>query len=142
MIRIICMDIINGIVLTMRKLIKDEVEFKLEVLPEETEVRGNYICSGDDEQDKLDEDEIIERLNNNDVTAWCLLKVTATWNDIEAFDYMGGCSFSTGLMGSEIEKEAESMAEDHGMYDSALDNLNAEISSRVGKVKSIIEQLT
>ena len=77
-----------------RKLDADEVEFSIECLEEDQQVRGNAQASGDDEQDKYAEDMIIEQLENGNRWAWCTVKVTARFEDLEGHDYLGCCSYS------------------------------------------------
>jgi hypothetical protein len=72
----------------------EEVDFTLEAEYEEISVRGNAMASGDDEQDKMYEDEIIRRLDNGDVWAWASVKVTAQWRGIEGVDYLGCCCYA------------------------------------------------
>lgn len=76
-----------------KKFNLDDVVYTLDVKQDELEVRGNALVSGDDAMDKECEDEIIERLNNGDVWAWAIIKVTASWNGIEGVDYLGGCCY-------------------------------------------------
>lgn len=71
----------------------EQVNFSMEVEPDEIPVRGNAIVSGDDNYDKEVEDELIERLNAGDVWAWALVTVTAEWNGVEGYDTLGGCSY-------------------------------------------------
>ena len=72
-------------------------EVTVECLPEDVSVRGNAVCSGDEEYDKAVEDKIIADLEFNP-WAWCVVKVTATAEDLPGFegcDYLGGCSYSS-----------------------------------------------
>lgn len=69
----------------------------LEAEQEHIPVRGNAMASGDDEQDRAVEDEIIERLNNGDVWAWASVRVAVSHDDIpsiEGDDYLGGCCYA------------------------------------------------
>jgi len=75
---------------------KDKINITLEITEEEFPVRGNVIASGDDAYDKQVEDEILERLSDGDVWAWCVVTVKATVDGLEGFegiDCLGGCSF-------------------------------------------------
>lgn len=74
------------------------VEFKIECLPEDTEIRGNALASGDDAIDKAHEDMLIEQYNSGNEWAWCCVKVTATipgLEEIEGTDYLGCCSYKS-----------------------------------------------
>lgn len=126
----------------MRNLTKDEVEFTVSLEYEDLQVRGNCMCSNDLDYNKQCEDELIDRLNNGDIQAWCCLTVKAEWEDFKESVYLGGCSFESGLMGSELQKAIEEMAEEHGMYDDALNDLNAEIRLAIERSKSIEARLT
>lgn len=70
-----------------------EVNFKVEALEEDIQVRVNTIASGDEEEDKKVEDRIIRRLNNGNQWAWCTAKVTATYKGKEGTAYLGCCSY-------------------------------------------------
>jgi hypothetical protein len=80
----------------LRKLTKADVKFTLEIEQEDDSVRGN-VCES--EQDRKDEDSILERLEGGDLWAWCIVKVTATWEDgnlapMSASAYLGHCSYA------------------------------------------------
>lgn len=98
-----------------------EPEFKLECLPEDIYVRGNF-ASGDDAADKALEDEILERLKNGDDWAWCMVKVTCVIAlNGERFEgepvYLGGCCYrdekdfvENSMYYDDMKKEAEENA--------------------------------
>lgn len=118
----------------MRKLTAAEVTFEVTIEAEDMPVRGNF-ASGDDELDKADEDAIIERLDRGDIEAWCCIVVTATWeapdgNEYTGRDTLGGCSLDDTYT-------AEVAAEEHGMREQALDDLNQVIACKVGKAKRL-----
>jgi hypothetical protein len=62
--------------------------------PEDMEVRGNVLCSGDDAQDKAEEDAILHRLDAGEVWAWAYVEVRATYGEYEGRDGLGGCSYA------------------------------------------------
>lgn len=135
----------------MRDLRVDEVEFTLEIEPEDLDLRGNVLACGDDAEDKKAEDEIRDRLNRGDDTAWCCLVVKATWiyelngeeHTVKGFDSLGGCTIGEKMMsGTEVEKEAWELANAHAMKDSALDDLNRRLRAIVKDAKTIETQLT
>lgn len=76
----------------MRKLNEADIEYTLELLPEDMPVRGNALASGDESEDKRAEDAILKELEWNP-WAWCCIKVTASWHGIKGVDYLGGCSY-------------------------------------------------
>lgn len=102
---------------------EDEVTYTLDVQPEDIPVRGNALASGDDEEDRRAEDEIIERLEAGDVWAWASVVVRAEWNGFVGRDYLGGCSYA-----NEDDFKAPG-----GYYDDmkqqALDDLHREVRS-------------
>ena len=83
-----------GITINEDKLRKDVI-YKMEVMPEEMSPVGNIMCSGDDAFDKKIEDEVIDRINQDDIWAWCTVKVIACveGTSIAGVDYLGGCSY-------------------------------------------------
>jgi hypothetical protein len=101
-----------------RPLTEAEVTFTFEQESEDIPVRGNAICSDDEEFDKKAEDEIIERLDRN---AWFCAKVTAEWKGWKESAYLGGCSY-----GPSDNPEAELLADLKG---EALSNLNGTLES-------------
>ena len=70
-----------------------EVEFIVEMLPEEASIRGNAVVIGDEDRDRLAEGEIISALADGNDWAWCRVKVTARVDGIEGTDYLGCCSY-------------------------------------------------
>jgi hypothetical protein len=75
----------------------NEITYKLYAEQDDMQVRGNALASGDDEEDRRCEDEILERLDSGDVWAWASVKVEAEIDiDGETFtgeDYLGACSY-------------------------------------------------
>ena len=104
----------------IRKLTAAEVTFSIECEEEHIPVRGNALASGDDEEDRACENEIIARLDRGDLWAWCTVKVTARWGDYEASEYLGCCSY-------ENEKDFKAGGYYEQMRDEALTRLQAEI---------------
>lgn len=124
----------------LRKLTAAEVTFTVELEPEDLEVRGNLICSDDPEYDRAAEDEIIARLNQDDMSAWCCVMVTAEWEGFKGHVSLGGCSFSEGD-GYSIKRQSDETVEAHGMKDEALDALNEKIQRHVDKAQALAERL-
>lgn len=72
----------------------EDCDITVEALPEDIPVRGNALASGDDEIDKREEDRIIEDLEWNE-WAWCTAKVTVKYEEFEAYEYLGCCSYES-----------------------------------------------
>jgi hypothetical protein len=77
-----------------RKLNRDEIQIRITVLPEEIPVKGNAICSGDEDFDQQVEAEILERLAQDDLWAWATVSVTAEWEGMEEANYLGCCCYA------------------------------------------------
>jgi hypothetical protein len=74
------------------------VSYDLEVQYEDTPIRGNVMCSGDDDYDRECEDKVIADLIDGNVWAWCCVKCTARYDGIDSVtgvDYLGGCSYAS-----------------------------------------------
>ena len=72
------------------------VAYTIDLLPEETAVKGNAMASGDDAVDRRAEQWIYRQLAKGNAWAWCTVKVTASQGESEGVDYLGCCSY-TGL---------------------------------------------
>jgi len=81
------------------------VTFRIEAEQDSEQVRGNALASGDKDEDRACEDEIIERLDNGDVWAWASVAVRASLDitdpedegaviEFEGTDYLGACSYA------------------------------------------------
>ncbi len=77
----------------LRELTEADVTFTLECEEEDIPVRGNALASGDEQADRDCENEIIARLDEGDLWAWCCVKVTARWRGHEGVSYLCGCSY-------------------------------------------------
>jgi hypothetical protein len=106
----------------IRELTASEEEFQCTSEPEFEfiGVRGNYMRTEDPEADRKAENEIIDRLERGDDSAWCRLTVTATWNGFTGFAGLGPCSF-------EDPDDPAIEAEYEDLRAAALDDLNANI---------------
>jgi hypothetical protein len=65
----------------------------IDIFPEDVDVRGNALASGDDEEDRREEDRIIAELDRGNLWAWCLVKVTVRYGGIVESDTLGCCSY-------------------------------------------------
>jgi hypothetical protein len=119
----------------LKQLTLKDVEISLEILDEDIPVRGSFESGDPDyaEADKQLENEIIERLNQGDLWAWCCVRVTATWGEFEGNDYLGGCSYR-----DEKEFRAEGgYFED--MCREALADLNAKIERTAKRIAPLCD---
>jgi len=73
------------------------IQYDLEVKMDHIEVRGNAICSGNDDLDNYVEDNIIKRLEGGDVWAWAAVTVTCRIPGYCAVgrDHLGACSYAS-----------------------------------------------
>ncbi len=111
-----------GRLIDMKKtLTKEDVEITIECLPEHVPVHGNVMASGDNIQDKETEDHIVQQLETGNEWAWCIIKVTAKWHNLESTTHLGGCSY----------KSEEDFTQEEGYYDDmvqeVIDNLNQQV---------------
>jgi len=113
----------------IRKLIESDVDFELECLPEDMEVRGNAVASGDDAYDKKIEDKILSDLEQNK-WVWCMVKVTAKWKGFEGTDHLGGCQYDD-------EADFEQGRDFQIMKEHALDDLNIVLATTDQKLSSL-----
>lgn len=79
----------------LRAYLSEHAEFTLECHPEDMSVRGNALASGDPDEDKRCEDEIIERLDRGDDWAWCIVEVRAVFRGVVGRATLGGCSYAS-----------------------------------------------
>lgn len=79
---------------TIRALLAD-AEIEIEVRQDDTDLRGNVLASGDDEEDRKAEQEVARRLDAGDVWAWALVRVVAKFDGFEGDDYLGGCNYAS-----------------------------------------------
>lgn len=95
------------------------IEYKIDFEPENIPVLGNVFHTDDSEFDRKQEEEIIARLDNGDISAWCCIKVTASIAGFSHTEYLGGCSFTEG----DTEAQINSTVEEYVMKDEARRNL-------------------
>ena len=103
------------------------VTFTLAIEPEHVPVRGNYLTSGDDEQDRADEDALIARLEAGDDRAWCCLIVTCEDEDGNtATDSLGCVNIGEDAgWGARLEAHVKETFPD--LWSESLDRLNADL---------------
>lgn len=88
---------------------------------EQEQVKGNAVASGDDAFDKKVEDEILRRLRDGDVWAWCCVTVRAEWHGFMGYDVLGCVS----------EKSEESFKKGSGYYAGMVANAKADLKQKV-----------
>ena len=69
----------------------DDPEYDYEILPEDSGPEGHF-CSGNDEYDRLDVENIRAEMDWNEF-AWCVVKVTCKWKGFEGVVYLGGVCY-------------------------------------------------
>ena len=130
----------------MRKLTESEVTFDLELEPEDIPLRGNAIASGDPDYDREYEAELQERLERGDESAWCCMVVTATWTSADGDEYVGrdhlGGVTLEGGSGRAVNRQAWELADWYGMKQEALDDLNAQLETRVKRCAALQAELS
>src|SRR5690606_453924 len=99
-----------------------EITYEIEVIPEDTSVRGNYMCTEDAAQDKADEDAVLARLDAGEVEAWCTVKVTASVGEFSHSEYLGCCTLNDTYT-------KEVCVEEHGMKEEAKASLLAKVNN-------------
>jgi hypothetical protein len=62
--------------------------------PEDIPVRGNALVSGDDAEDKAQEDSIIADLRKGNQWAWCFVHVYAEFRGFKGDAGLGCCSYA------------------------------------------------
>lgn len=73
------------------------VSYKFTIEPEHAEVCGNVCVSGDADCDRHVEGVIFERLAEDNGWAWCIIRVTATYDDVDCVvgtNRLGKCSYA------------------------------------------------
>ncbi len=109
-----------------KRLTYADVTFEIRTEPDEccdeTSIRGSF-ASGEPEYEKADReiaDDILERLNRGDYEAWCGVIVEARHGE-----HLGGDS----IWGNTLSREytEDTVADEHGMRDNALAELQKEV---------------
>lgn len=120
------------VALKLRELRADEVAFTLHCHHEDLPVRGNAMASGDDKFDREVEDEIIRRLKDGGIWAWCAVTVEAKWQSFTGEDHLGGCSYAS-------EEEFKTGGYYENMKKNALESLNNSVTEHFEKLKDLIQ---
>lgn len=110
---------------------KVEVNYTIEVLPEDTEIEGNASAIDEDTDAKIIK-EIREQLESGNEWAWCTVKVTAHIDDLPltGVAYLGCCSYRSQ---EDFENDA--------YYKAMRDDAKADLLSSIKRVVDINKNL-
>lgn len=117
-----------------RKLKIEDVTVTLRAEPEEIPIKGSF-ATGDDAGDRAIEQDIQQRLKNDDEWAWFCAAVEVRWGDYSATEYLGCCSYD-----SEQDFRASDYFDD--MVNAALDELNNQVQEAYADLAEILEPAT
>jgi len=106
-----------------RTLRSNDITVLVTAFPEEIPVKGNAMCSGDEDFDQKVESEILERLEQDDLWAWATVCVTAEWEGLKETEHLGCCCYADE---EEFRQEGGYFDE---MVEEALSNLNLRLRS-------------
>lgn len=112
------------------KVPEKDVEYEVTCEPAQESIEGNALASGDDAEDKAQEDMIREQLESGNEWAWCDVKVTARWKSWTGVDTLGSCSYT-----SEADFKAEGYYED--MKKLALESLKANVQHHADEIEAM-----
>lgn len=113
-----------------KTLSQNDVQIQVEALPECIPVKGNAMCSGDEDFDRQVESEILERLEQDDLWAWATVCVTAEWEGQRETTYLGCCCYE----GEEEFRQEGGYFDD--MVDEAISNLNRRLQNLYEKMSA------
>ena len=78
-----------------RTLTSNDIRVVVTAFPDEIPVKGNALCSGDEDFDRQVESEILNRLEQDDVWAWATVCVSAEWEALKENEYLGCCCYES-----------------------------------------------
>lgn len=78
-----------------KTLTSNDITVLVTAHPEEIPVKGNAICSGDEDFDRQVESEIMKRLEHDDVWAWATVSVAVNWQGLKENEYLGCCCYES-----------------------------------------------
>lgn len=108
-----------------KTLTQEDVQIELTVFPEEDlPVEGNACYSGDEEYDQMVENEILNRLEQNDVWAWAMVRVSVEWEGLSSTQYLGGCSYDS----------EEDFRNNSGYFENLVQEALAKLNKRLQKL--------
>ncbi len=115
----------------LHKYIMENAEFETSAEVDDLEVRGNALASGDDAEDKAEEDRIIAEVNSGNVWAWACVKVTCLFRHWTGDDYLGGCSYDS----------QESFEQPGGYYDDMKSQAVDDVIQQIYSYKNALAAL-
>lgn len=125
----------------IRQLTVAEVEFSLDVIEEDIEIKGNVLASGNEKDDREAEEWVRSQLRAGNYWAWCAVKVTARWKNFYGCDVLGCCSYEMKEMREwhGLETPAD-FIETYGreMEKEALNSLNQHVYQAFEAIKYLI----
>lgn len=112
------------------KNLENKIEYKVICLPEDLEIRGNVLASGDKQADLDAENEVIEQLNNGNEWAWCRVQVVAyiPGIELEGVDFLGGCSY----------RSREEFMQPGGYYDDMKEIAKEDLLKQIQELQALI----
>lgn len=125
---------------SLRQLTRSEVDFERSTEPDDTPIEGNVLASGDAKLDQEAEREVLERLQNDDHSAWCGVVVRARWTSAAGVTYEGRASL-WGCILTDRYSDAD-VARDHDLEGEALADLNARLARIVQSARDLYVELT
>lgn len=115
-----------------KTLTKDDIHISVTAYPEDIPVKGNVICSGDEDFDHQVESEILKRMEQDDVWAWATVCVSAEWEDLKEAEYLGCCCYA----------DEEEFCQEGGYYEEmveeAINNLNKRMQNLYKKMSVLM----
>lgn len=73
----------------------EDVTFEIICHPEETQIEGNAMASGNEDHDRKVEQDIQDQLESGNEWAWCTVQVRASYDEQSASEYLGCCSYES-----------------------------------------------
>ena len=104
-----------------KTLTSNDIRVVVTAFPEEIPVKGNAICSGDEDFDRQVESEILKRLEHEDVWAWATVCVTTEWEGLKEAEYLGCCCYA----------DEEEFRQEGGYFDEMVDEALANLNKRL-----------
>jgi hypothetical protein len=115
----------------VRLLRTDEVEFVLEVHPEDIPIEGN--CSAIDEDTDAEAARwIYDQLDRGNEWAWCTVVVKAKWKEFEGRDCLGCCSYES----------EESFRQPGGYFDDMRAQALADLNRNIANTSKTLRELS
>jgi hypothetical protein len=115
----------------MKQLLASDVTFSVRYEPELLTVTGNVLASGDEAADKEAEQDIIDRLNREDMYAWCCVVVEAHWKSFSGQTTLGCVSCES----------PEDFEENHGYLEQMKIDALAELNKNIKAIAEDLKEL-